>query len=95
MSATDDPHLGTAEQEPLGPPPVAPLRENWHYFTSNRGALIGLVILGLMVLTAVFAPLIAPRLRRKSRQSSAHGDGGASGAIARSGTALMRAGSAG
>ena len=60
MSATDDPHLGTAEQEPLGPPPVAPWRENWHYFTGNRGAVIGLVILALMVLTAIFAPLIAP-----------------------------------
>ena len=60
MSATDDPHLGTAEETALGPPPVAPWRENWHYFIGNRGALIGLMVLGLMVLTAVFAPLIAP-----------------------------------
>jgi dipeptide transport system permease protein len=60
VSATDDPHLGTAEQEPLGPPPVAPLRENWYYFIGNRGAVIGLVILVLLVLTAIFAPLVAP-----------------------------------
>ena len=60
MSATDDPHLGTAEQEPLGPPPVAPWRESWHYFLGNRGAVLGLVVLGLLVLTAVFAPLLAP-----------------------------------
>ncbi len=60
MSATDDPHLGTAEQEPLGPPPISPLRENWRYFLANRGAVIGLVVIALMVLTAIFAPLIAP-----------------------------------
>ena len=60
MSATDDPHLGTAEQEPLGPPPVAPWRESWHYFIGNRGAVIGLVVLALLVLTAIFAPLLAP-----------------------------------
>jgi dipeptide transport system permease protein len=60
VSATDDPHLGTAEQAPLGPPPVAPWKENWHYFLGNRGAVLGLIVLGLMVLLAVFAPLIAP-----------------------------------
>jgi dipeptide transport system permease protein len=60
VSATDDPHLGTAEQEALGPPPVAPWRENWHNFNGNRGAHNGLIVVGLMVLTAVFAPLIAP-----------------------------------
>jgi dipeptide transport system permease protein len=60
VSATDDPHLATAEQAPLGPPPVSPLLENWRYFVGNRGALIGLVIFALMVLIAIFAPLIAP-----------------------------------
>jgi dipeptide transport system permease protein len=60
VSATDDPHLATAEQAPLGPPPVSPLLENWRYFAGNRGALLGLVIFVLMVLIAVFAPLIAP-----------------------------------
>ena len=60
MSVTDDPHPGSAEQEPLGPPPVAPWRESWHYFIGNRGAVIGLVVLALLVLTAIFAPLLAP-----------------------------------
>ncbi|UFM64700.1 ABC transporter permease subunit [Paracoccus sp. MA] len=36
------------------------LREFWFYFSQNRGAVIGLVVFVLLVLTAVFAPLIAP-----------------------------------
>ena len=60
MSATDDPHLATAEQAPLGPPPVSPLLENWRYFAGNRGALLGLGVFLLMVLIAIFAPLVAP-----------------------------------
>ncbi len=43
-----------------GPAPIAPWRENWLYFATNRGALLGLTVLGLMVLTAIFAPLLAP-----------------------------------
>ncbi|MBP7240511.1 ABC transporter permease subunit [Amaricoccus sp.] len=39
---------------------MSPLRENWRYFLANRGAVIGLVVIALMVLTAIFAPLIAP-----------------------------------
>jgi dipeptide transport system permease protein len=39
---------------------VAPWKENWHYFLGNRGAVLGLIVLALMVLLAVFAPLIAP-----------------------------------
>jgi dipeptide transport system permease protein len=38
----------------------AMLAEFWHYFAQNRGALIGLVVFLLLVLAAVFAPLIAP-----------------------------------
>jgi dipeptide transport system permease protein len=38
----------------------AVLVEFWHYFSENRGALAGLVLLGLLVLAAVFAPLLAP-----------------------------------
>lgn len=60
MSATDDPHLATAEQAPLGPPPVSPLLENWRYFAGNRGALLGLCVFAAMVLVAIFAPLLAP-----------------------------------
>lgn len=58
MSATDEP------TELTTPVPaqahMAPWRRSWLYFTSNRGAVIGLVLLGLMVLLAVFAPLFAP-----------------------------------
>jgi dipeptide transport system permease protein len=36
------------------------LAEFWHYFTENRGAVTGLVVFGMLVLAAIFAPLIAP-----------------------------------
>ena len=36
------------------------LAEFWHYFSENRGAVIGLVVFVLLVLAAIFAPLIAP-----------------------------------
>lgn len=36
------------------------LKEFWFYFSQNRGAVIGLVAFGLLVLTALLAPLIAP-----------------------------------
>lgn len=34
--------------------------EFWYYFSQNKGAVIGLVVFALLVLMAVFAPLIAP-----------------------------------
>ncbi|WP_312531221.1 ABC transporter permease subunit [Paracoccus sp. (in: a-proteobacteria)] len=36
------------------------LSEFWFYFRQNRGAVIGLVVFILLVLTAIFAPLLAP-----------------------------------
>ena len=36
------------------------LKEFWFYFSQNRGAVIGLAVFALLVLTAIFAPLIAP-----------------------------------
>ncbi|QYO77164.1 ABC transporter permease subunit [Devosia salina] len=36
------------------------LREFWYYFSVNRGAVIGLVVFILLVLTALFANWIAP-----------------------------------
>lgn len=36
------------------------LAEFWFYFSRNRGAVIGLVVFVLLVLTAIFAPLLAP-----------------------------------
>ncbi len=38
----------------------AMLLEFWHYFSENTGALTGLVVFVLLVLMAIFAPLIAP-----------------------------------
>ena len=38
----------------------AALTEFWFYFRENRGAVLGLVVLVLLVLMAIFAPLIAP-----------------------------------
>jgi dipeptide transport system permease protein len=39
---------------------AAALREFWHYFSINRGAVIGLVVFALLVLIAILAPLLAP-----------------------------------
>jgi len=40
--------------------PPSALREFWGYFSQNRGAVIGLVIICLIVLSAIFADVIAP-----------------------------------
>lgn len=53
--------MNTAEQSPndkLEPP--RPLREFWLYFSANKGAVAGLLIVVFVLLLAVFAPLIAP-----------------------------------
>jgi dipeptide transport system permease protein len=42
--------------------PPHPLAEFWHYFSDNAGAVGGLVVIVLVVLTAIFAPLVAPHL---------------------------------
>ncbi|MEO6014449.1 MAG: ABC transporter permease subunit [Devosia sp.] len=48
------------------PPAIEPaprasgLREFWHYFSQSRGAVLGLVVLGIIVLIAILAPIIAP-----------------------------------
>ena len=40
--------------------PPHPLREFWSYFSANRGAVAGLVVIVVVLLCALFAPLIAP-----------------------------------
>jgi dipeptide transport system permease protein len=46
------------------PEPAAPrnaaLVEFWYYFSENRGAVLGLAVFSLLVVAAIFAPLIAP-----------------------------------
>jgi dipeptide transport system permease protein len=44
--------IATAKRSVLG--------EFWHYFSENRGAVIGLFVFAALVLIAVLAPLIAP-----------------------------------
>ena len=34
--------------------------EFWHYFSVNKGAVIGLFVFALLILIAIFAPLLAP-----------------------------------
>jgi len=48
----------TRPTEP-NPLPGAPA-EFWFYFSENRGAVVGLVFLIMLVVAAVFAPLVAP-----------------------------------
>jgi len=38
------------------------LAEFWHYFSMNKGAVAGLFIFVLLVIVAIFAPLVAPHL---------------------------------
>ncbi len=40
--------------------PPHPLREFWSYFSANKGAVAGLAIVVLVLLVALFAPLLAP-----------------------------------
>ncbi|SUG12688.1 dipeptide transporter permease DppC [Salmonella enterica subsp. arizonae] len=42
------------------PAPMTPLREFWHYFKRNKGAVVGLAYVIIMILIAVFANFIAP-----------------------------------
>ncbi|SES34496.1 dipeptide transport system permease protein [Tranquillimonas rosea] len=41
-------------------PPPGPVREFWHSFKENRGAVIGLVVFSTFLLIAIIAPLLAP-----------------------------------
>ena len=47
-----DPATTTASQSPI--------REAWGYFISNRAALLGLIILGIILFGAVFGPWLYP-----------------------------------
>lgn len=40
--------------------PLTPLQEFWHYFSENKGAVAGLVIVALIIFMAIFADLIVP-----------------------------------
>lgn len=64
MSGSAEPQM-----EPRGGLPSAPAehdevpggwREFWESFSANRGAVIGLVVVSIFVMIALFAPLLAP-----------------------------------
>jgi dipeptide transport system permease protein len=51
----------TTEIEPMATTGLrAQLAEFWHYFSVNKGAVIGLWVFLALVVVAIFAPLIAP-----------------------------------
>lgn len=39
---------------------MTPLQEFWHYFSSNKGAVAGLVVIAIICFMAVFANFVAP-----------------------------------
>lgn len=45
---------------PAAPKPMTPVQEFWHYFKRNKGAVVGLVYVVLMLLIAIFAGVLAP-----------------------------------
>ena len=51
--------MNTTPQNPSAEP-AQPLREFWLYFSANKGAVAGLLIVALVLLMAALAPLIAP-----------------------------------
>ncbi|MFJ5484270.1 dipeptide ABC transporter permease DppC [Pectobacterium actinidiae] len=42
------------------PKPMAPLQEFWHYFKRNKGAVVGMVYVVLMLIIAIGANVLAP-----------------------------------
>lgn len=42
------------------PQPLTPLREFWFYFSQNKGALVGLIFIAIVILLAILANFIAP-----------------------------------
>jgi dipeptide transport system permease protein len=55
--------MATITQEGVRPEitaPPSPFREFWSTFSQNRGALAGLIVITALVLTAIFADVLAP-----------------------------------
>ncbi|MGK3144003.1 dipeptide ABC transporter permease DppC [Pantoea sp. C2G6] len=44
----------------VAPAPMTPFQEFWHYFKRNKGAVVGLVYIIIVLLCAIFADLLAP-----------------------------------
>jgi len=70
-----------AALEWVGPAPPSPARAFWDAFKENRGAVMGLAVVAVVVLLAIFADLIAPyapneQFRDAVRAAPAWADGG-------------------
>ncbi|MDP2699675.1 ABC transporter permease subunit [Thalassospira sp.] len=50
----------TAESADIHAAPPTPFQEFWQYFRRNRGALVGLIVIGVILFVAAFAQYIAP-----------------------------------
>ncbi|MDF4667668.1 hypothetical protein P3526_25680, partial [Vibrio parahaemolyticus] len=42
------------------PAPMTPFQEFWHYFKQNKGAVVGLIYIVIMLLIASLAGFLAP-----------------------------------
>ena len=60
MSQTTEPVAN--ELVTAAPVPMPPLREFWHYFKRNKGAVVGLAYIIIMLVIAIGANVIAPHL---------------------------------
>jgi dipeptide transport system permease protein len=58
-----------AAEVPTGSRPRA-FWEFWHYYSMNTGAVIGLAVFVLLILVAIFAPLVAPHLPNEQFRDS-------------------------
>ena len=57
---TTSTETSTTDIKLTAPVPMTPLQEFWHYFSSNKGAVAGLVVIAIICFMAVFANFVAP-----------------------------------
>lgn len=50
----------TADHAVEGGQPPNPILETWYHFRQNKGALLGLVVIGIIAFVAIFADFVAP-----------------------------------
>jgi dipeptide transport system permease protein len=60
MTTAGDDIKPAVENAAVNRHPPSPLAEFWSYFSENKGAVVGLVFFVIVVLLAIFAPLVAP-----------------------------------
>jgi len=57
---TTSTETSTTDIKLTAPVPMTPLQEFWYYFSSNKGAVAGLVVIAIICFMAVFANFVAP-----------------------------------